>query len=147
MLYDAHQQGRIIQRCWMIYELVSDTFVPPHEFHIQYPSLVELALTSGYFKLLATLNKSGHSIHIHEEYAFSEYKLILKSYVYMLFDRDRNSIIRADSLPHHETDYKGHRLAHFPNHLHDEMGRVCSLNGEIEDFVRRCRNIFENEIG
>jgi len=147
VLYDAHQQGRIIQRCWMIYELVSDTFVPPHEFHIQYPSLVELALTSGYFKLLATLNKSGHSIHIHEEYGFSEYKLILKSYVYMLFDRARNSILRADSLPHHQTDYKGHRLAHFPNHLHDEMGRVCSFSGEIEHFARRCRNIFENEIG
>ena len=38
MLYDAHQQGRIIQRCWMIYELVNDTFVPPNEFHVQYPS-------------------------------------------------------------------------------------------------------------
>ena len=76
MLYDAHQHGQIIQRCWMIYEPVNDTFEPPNEFHVEYPSLVELALSSGYFKLLAALSKSGHSIHIHEEYGFSEYKLI-----------------------------------------------------------------------
>ena len=49
MLYNSHQQGLIIERCWLIYELVSDKLVPPDEFHIRYPSLVEFALTSGYF--------------------------------------------------------------------------------------------------
>ena len=84
---------------------------------------------------------SGHSIHIYEEYEFTEYKLVLKAYVYILFDKAKNSIIRVDSLPHHRIDYKGHRLAHFPNHLHDEMGRICSFSGRIEDFVRRCCTI------
>lgn len=143
MLYDSHQRGQIIDRCWLIYELISDTFVPPDEFHIQYPSLVELALTSGYFKLIVELGGSGYRIHVYEEYGFFEYKLVLKTYVYMLFDRDKNSIIRVDSLPHHKIDYKGHELSHFPNHLHDEMGRICSFSGRIDDFVKRCSTVLE----
>ena len=55
MLYNSHQQGLIIERCWLIYELVSDKLVPPDEFHIRYPSLVEFALTSGYFRLLVEI--------------------------------------------------------------------------------------------
>ena len=146
MLYNSRQQGLIIERCWLIYELVSDKLVPLNEFHIRYPNLVEFALTSGYFKLLVEIGGSGHSIHIYEEYEFAEYKLVLKAYVYILFDKAKNSIIRADSLPHHRLDYKGHRLAHFPNHLHDEMGRICSFSGRIEDFVRRCCTISENAV-
>jgi len=59
VLYNSHQQGLIIERCWLIYELVSDKLVPPDEFHIRYPSLVEFALTSGYFKLLVEIGGSG----------------------------------------------------------------------------------------
>jgi len=55
VLYNSHQQGLIIERCWLIYELVSDKLVPPDEFHIRYPSLVEFALTSGYFRLLVEI--------------------------------------------------------------------------------------------
>ncbi len=144
MLYKSQQQGRIIDRCWLIYELVSDKLVPPDAFHIQYPSLVELALTSGYFQLLVEVGRSGHSLHIYEEYESAEYKLALEAYVYILFDKVKHNIIRADSLPHHPTDHKGHRLAHFPNHLHDEMGRICSFNGRIEDFVKRACTILGN---
>jgi len=68
VLYNSYQQGLIIERCWLIYELVSDKLVPPDEFHIRYPSLVEFALTSGYFKLLVEIGGSGLSIHIYEEY-------------------------------------------------------------------------------
>jgi hypothetical protein len=143
VLYDPYQRGQIVDRCWLIYELISDTFVLPVEFHTQYPSVVELALTSGYLKLVVALGGSGYRIHISEEYGFDGYKLVLKTYVYMLFDRGKNSIIRADSLPHHKFDYKGHKLSHFPNHLHDETGRVCSFSGRIDDFVKRCSNVLE----
>jgi hypothetical protein len=143
VLFDSHQRRQIVDRCWLVYELISDRFVPPDEFHSQYPSLVELALTSGYLKLVAELRGSGHRIHISEEYGFVEYKLVLKTYVYMLLDRDQNSLIRADCLPHHKIDYKGHKLSHFPNHLHDEMGRICSFSGRIHDFVKRCSTALE----
>lgn len=147
MLYDSQQRGRIIDRCWLIYELVSDAFVLPNEVHIRYPDLVELAVMSGYFRLFVELGGSGHSIRISEEYEFSEYELVLKAYVYLLLDKGKSGIIRADSLPHHQLDYKGHRLSHFPNHLHDEMRRICSFSGRIEDFVRRCSTVLENGIG
>ena len=58
MLYNSQQQGLIIDRCWLIYELVSDKLVPPDAFHIQYPSLVELALTTGYFQLIVEVGRS-----------------------------------------------------------------------------------------
>jgi len=141
VLYDSHQRGQIIDRCWLIYEVVTDVFDAQDEFHIHYPDFVELALTSGYFKLIMNIGERGHVIHIYEEYGFSEYKTILKTYVYMLFDKGNNSIIRADSLTHHKTDYKGHDLSHFPNHLHDEMGRICSFSGRIEDFVKICNTM------
>ncbi len=86
MLYNSQQRGLIIDRCWMIYELVSDKLLPPHEFHIEYPSLVELALTTGYFQFLAEIGRSGHFLHIHEEYEFSEYRLSIQAYVYILFE-------------------------------------------------------------
>ncbi len=143
MLYNSQQRGLIIDRCWLIYELVSDKLLPPDEFHIQYPNFVEFALTSGYFQVLVEVGRSGHSLHIHEEYEFVEYKLKLKAYVYILFDKTKNNIIRADSLPHHRTDHKGHRLAHVPNHLHDEMGRICSFTGRIEDFVKKSCTILK----
>jgi hypothetical protein len=129
----------------MIYELVSDKLLPPHEFHIEYPSLVELALTTGYFQFLAEIGRSGHFLHIHEEYEFSEYRLSIQAYVYILFDKGKDTIIRADSLPHHRIDHKGHSLSHFPNHLYDERGRICSFNGRIEDFVKRSSAILENK--
>ncbi len=143
MLYNSQQRGLIIDRCWLIYELVSDKLLPPDEFHIQYPNFVEFVLTSGYFQVLVEVGRGGHSLHMHEEYEFVEYKLKLKTYVYILFDKTKNNIIRADSLPHHRTDHKGHHLAHFPNHLHDEMGRICSFSGRIEDFVKKSRAILK----
>ena len=52
MLHNTHQWGLIIDRCWLIYDLMTEKFQPPHEFHIEFPSLVELALSSGYLQVL-----------------------------------------------------------------------------------------------
>ena len=75
MLFDSQQRGKIVDRCWLIYDLISQTFVPTDEFHIQYPDVVELALTTGYFKLVVEIGGTGYSLHVNEEYGFFDTSL------------------------------------------------------------------------
>jgi len=145
VLHDSHQRRLIINRCWLIYDLITKKFNPLHEFHIEFPSFVELALISGYLQVFVEITRKGCSLRIHEEYDFIEHMLIIKVYNYNLLDKSKHSIIRSDSLPHHRFDYKGHNLSHFPDHLHDEKGRICSFSGKIEDFVKRASEIIESE--
>ena len=35
MLHDSHQRKLIINRCWLIYDLITKKFHPLHEFHIE----------------------------------------------------------------------------------------------------------------
>ena len=145
MLHDSHQRRLIINRCWLIYDLITKKFRPLHEFHIEFPSFAELALISGYLQVLVGVTRIGHFLRIHEEYDFIEHMLVVKVYSYNLLDKSKHSIIRADSLSHHRVDYKSHKLSHFPDHLHDEKGRICSFSGKIEDFVKRASEIIESE--
>ena len=145
MLYDAYQQRLIIDRCWLIYNLISETFDVPHRFHLEFPSMVELAFTSGYLQLCVEISRKGHLLHIHEEYDFRDYEFIIRVYSYNLLDRSKDNIIRADSLPHHQVDYRRRKLTHFPHHLHDDRGRICSFSGWIEDFVKRSVAILDAE--
>ena len=55
--------------------------------------------------------------------------------LYLLLNQALEVVIRADSLPHHQRDYRKRRLQHFPHHLHDEKGRIRSFTGRVEDFV------------
>lgn len=146
MLYDSHQQRLIDNRCWLIYDLITEKCRPLHQFHIEFPSLAELSLISGYLQVHVEISRSGHSLYINEEYDFVEHMLVVKVYSYNLLDRSRHNIIRADSLSHHQVDYKGHKLSHFPDHLHDEKGRICSFTGKIEDFLERASKIIESEV-
>jgi len=91
--------------------------------------------------------RSGYFLHIHEEYDFREHTLSVKAYSYNLLDKGKNNIIRADCLAHHQVDYKGHKLAHFPHHVHDEKGRICSFSGRIEDFLTRSFAVLESMKG
>ena len=145
MLHDSHQRRLIINRCWLIYDLITKKFRPLHEFHIEFPSLAELALISGYLQVLVEITRRGHFLHIHEEYDFIEHILVVKVYSYNLLDKSKLSIIRADSLAHHRVDYKGHNISHFPDHLHDEKGRICSFSGKLQDFLKRASKIIANE--
>jgi hypothetical protein len=145
VLYDSHQHRLIINRCWLIYDFITKKFRPLHEFHIDFPSLVEFALISGYLQVLVEITRRGNFLHIHEEYDFIEHMLVVKVYSYNLLDKSKHSIIRADSLPHHRVDYKGHNLSHFPDHLHDEKGRICSFSGKLQDFVERASEIIASE--
>jgi len=145
VLHNSHQQRLIINRCWLIYDLITEKFRHLYEFHIEFPALVELASISCYLQILEEISPEGYFLHIHEEYDFGEHRLQLKGYSYNLLDKSKHNIIRADSLPHHRVDYKGHELSHFPDHLHDEKGRICSFTGKIEDFVKRASEIIKSE--
>lgn len=70
-----------------------------------------------------------------EEYVFREHELIVETYSYLLLNQALEVVIRADSLPHHQRDYRKRRLQHFPHHLYDEKGRIQSFSGRVEDFV------------
>lgn len=137
MLYDAYQEKQITDRCWLIYDLVTEAFDVPQQFHIEFLSQVELALTSGYLQNLVEITRAGHFLHLHEEYGFRNYELVIMGYSYDLLDRSKQNILRADPLPHHRVDYRHHRLTYFPHHLHDEKGRVHSFTGQVEDFISR----------
>jgi len=78
VLHNSHQRRLIIERCWLIYDLITEKFQPPHEFHIEFPSLVKLALSSGYLQVLVEISRRGHFLHIHEEYDFREHMLVIK---------------------------------------------------------------------
>lgn len=146
MLHDSYQRRMIIARCWSGYDLIADTFAVPHQFHIEFPSLVELALCSGYFQILVEIGWGGHFLHIHEEYAFPDYTLVVKAYSYNLLDKGKHPVIRADPLPHHQVDYRGHELTHFPYHLHDETGKICSFSGQIESFIKKVVAVLDRGI-
>ena len=145
MLHNSYQRALIIDRCWLIYDLITEKFRPPHEFHIEFPGLVEIALISGYLQALVEISPTVDFLHIHEEYGFREHRLVLKGYSYNLLDKSKHSIIRADALPYHRVDYKGHKLSHFPHHLHDERGRICPFSGRIEDFIKISSAIIESK--
>jgi len=144
-LYDSYQRSLIIDRCWLIYDLITETFAVPRPFHIEFPSLVEFALISGYLQVLVEIRRKGLTLHIHEEYDFRNYELVLSVYSYTLLDKNKHSIIRADPLPHHRVDYRRRKLTHFPHHLHDERGRICSFSGRIEDCVKRSAAVLDAE--
>ncbi len=74
MSHNSRQRRLIINRCWLIYDLITENFRPLHEFHIEFPSLVELALISGYLQVFVEIGSRGHFLHIHEEYDVGEHR-------------------------------------------------------------------------
>ena len=91
MLHNSHQRASIIDRCWLIYDLITEKFEPPHEFHIKFPDLVEIALVSGYLQALVEISPTVDFLHIHEEYDFREHRPVLKGYSYNFMRGDDKS--------------------------------------------------------
>lgn len=134
MLSEAHRQRLIAERCWEIYDLVTRTFTLQPEFTSEFPELAGQALITGALSLRIQVEQD-HFLQIEEEYDFREHALIVATYSYLLLNQALEVVIRADSLPHHQRDYRKRRLQHFPHHLHDEQGRIRSFTGRVEDFV------------
>lgn len=134
MLSDAHRQRLIAGRCWEIYDLITRTFTVQPEFTSEFPELAEQALITGALSLRIQIEQDLF-LQIEEEYDFREHELIVETYSYLLLNQALEVVIRADSLPHHQRDYRKRWLQHFPHHLHDEKGRIRSFTGRVEDFV------------
>jgi len=134
VLSEAQRQRLIAERCWEIYDLITRTFTVQPEFTSEFLELAEQALITGALSLRIQI-EPDRFLQIEEEYDFRERELIIETYSYLLLNQALEVVIRADSLPHHQRDYRKRRLPHFPHHLHDEKGRIRSFTGRVEDFV------------
>ena len=136
MLPDSYHQQLISERCWTIYEVVTGLLDVSDDFYHKFWDAAELAFETDLFRLKAEIMANEYSLIINEEYKIENYKLTIESYSYNLIDRNQNNILRTDTVPHHQFDYKNKKLINFPHHLHDEKERICSFSGEIADFIK-----------
>lgn len=136
MLADSYHQQLISERCWTIYEAITGHLDVSDDFYLRFQEAAELALETNLFRLKTEIADHNYSLIINEEYKIENYELKLESYSYNLIDSNQKNILRADTVPHHQFDYKNKKLINFPHHMHDEKGRICSFSGEIVDFIK-----------
>lgn len=141
MLYDARRRRLILDRSWPVYDLITASFQAPDEFHGEFPAVAQLAAVTGFLQATVQVSPQGRTLSVNEEYDFQDYDLVVRLYSYGFFDAGGHTIIRADCLPYHQVDYRGRQLPHFPHHLHDEAGRVCSFDGDIRTFIKRSAEV------
>lgn len=146
MLSEAHRKRLILERCWLIYDLITTAFETPDLFHADFPQIAEAALVWFYLRLSVNIHCAGYTLDIHEEYSFEGYELVVESYSYNLIDAGGNWIIRADRSPHYRKDHKNKELVCFPHHLHDEKGRIVSFSGEIEAFIAAVKAFLSRQL-
>ena len=136
MLSDTYYQQLISERCWTIYDLITGHLDVSDDFYLNFWDAAELALETNLFRLKTEIMDNEYSLIINEEYKIENYELTIVNYSYNLIDSNQKNILRADTVPHHQFDYKNKKLINFPHHLHDEKGRICSFSGEIVDFIK-----------
>jgi hypothetical protein len=136
MLPDKLKEWLISQRAWEIYAFLQKLPEPQGDLVYNLYEQIYLATFSGALRLHLHWPSLNKKLSIRETYTFLQNQLRIKSYSYALIETGDRVIIRADSAPHHERDYQRKLLTKFPHHLHDERGRICSFNGNIEDFIK-----------
>jgi hypothetical protein len=47
MLFDRHQEQVILDRCWYIYDFITNTFHVDEDFHVDYVSDIESVLLTN----------------------------------------------------------------------------------------------------
>ncbi len=136
MLTDKLKGWLIANRVWEVYLLLQK--LPEQEIELlsHLDELIERAVFTGTLRLQVFWPSLNKKLSIREKYESLQNKLRLESYSYVLIEIGDRVIIRADSAPHHERDYRGKLLSQFPHHLHDEKGQICSFSGKLEDFVK-----------
>jgi len=105
VLSEAHRQRLIAGRCWEVYDLITRTFTVQPEFTGEFPELAEQALITGALSLRIQIEQDRF-LQIEEEHDFREHELIIETYSYLLLNQAPEVVIRADSLPHHQRDYR-----------------------------------------
>jgi hypothetical protein len=134
MRFEGRRQGQLLDHCWSLYLWVTDAFTLPESFHVEFPVAVESALITGTLHITVPVT-AQLTLSLREEYGFSQQGLEVSRYSYNVIDTQGNNLLRADNLPHHRTDYRGHTLTHAPHHMHDERGRVRPFTGHLQDFI------------
>lgn len=142
MLLDKHQKQLVIDRCWYIYDQITNTFHVDDDFHVDYLLDVESALLTNRLYFKVKIEHGDNFIIIQEDYDFHLHELSIEGYSYILTDKTGHTVIWSDPAPHHKLDYRGQALSHFPHHLHDSKGRICNFSGKIEDFLMEVKKMF-----
>jgi hypothetical protein len=130
----------VLERCWSLYQILTDTFVVPDTFHAEFPVIAESTLLTSALHLVLPLS-AALTLSLREEYTFEQHVLQVRRYSYNVIDHVGANVLRADNLPHHRTDSRGRHLSHPPHHMHDERGRVLSFSGQIQDFLHAARSL------
>ena len=74
-MLSAQQRYLIADRCWLIYDLITNIFSVPGSFHLEIHEIAEIALESGYIEIRVQIEKE-HLLHIYEEYSFQAHTII-----------------------------------------------------------------------
>jgi len=135
MLSDKLKKWLIANRAWEIYVFLQRLPGPEIDLISSLDEQIERAVFAGNLGLHMHWPSMNKNLSIREKYAFLQNRLQIDFYSYVLTEIDEQVIIRADSAPHHERDYRNKLLTNFPYHLHDEKERICSFSGNLEDFV------------
>lgn len=137
---ERQRRALLLERCWSLYQALTDVFVVPDTFHNEFPIAAEAALMAGALHITLSLT-AELTLSLREEYIFEQYTLRVQRYSYNVIDHIGANVLRADNLPHHRTDYRGRRLTHPPHHMHDERGRVLSFSGQAQDFFHATHSL------
>jgi hypothetical protein len=134
MRSESRRQAQLLDRCWSIYLWLTQAFILPESFHVEFPATAESALITSSLHVTVPITKEL-TLSLREEYVFRRQGLEVSRYSYNVINQQEDNLLRADNLPYHRTDYRGHALTHPPHHLHDEQGRVRSFTGQVQDFI------------
>lgn len=133
---DKFTRWLIAIRAWEIYDLLLKLPKPETDLVTGLNDQIALAGFSNILRLHIQWPIFNKKLSIRETHTFPKNHLEIQSYSYALIEMSKHVIIRADSAPHHERDYRGKLLSYFPHHLHDEQGRICSFSGKFENFIK-----------
>ena len=139
MSSERRRRALVLEHCWSLYQILTDTFVVPETFHTEFPVITETVLLTDALHIVLPPS-SALTLSLREEYAFEQYALQVRRYSDNVIDHAGVNVLRADNVPHHWTDYRGRPLPHPPHHMHDEHGRVLSFSGQVQDFLHANRS-------
>lgn len=81
MRFEGRQRAQILDRCWSIYLWLTQTFILPESFHVDFPAVVESAIISGVLHFAVPITEKV-TLSLLEEYAFGGQGLEVSRYSY-----------------------------------------------------------------
>lgn len=119
MRFEDRQRAQLLDRCWSVYLWLTQAFILPESFHVEFPATAESALITGTLHVTIPMTEKL-TLSLREEYAFDRPGLEVSRYSYNVISSEGNNLLRADNLPYHRTDYRRRALSYPPHHMHDE---------------------------